>query len=159
MAKPFRPVLCSACFRSTLYLRLEKGHNPCRLRESSVAVCAYKRESPRSSRKGRKAAEIKLLLPFARGRGVPLAAKGGGNSFSYSRICRVPPGRKSIVCSRTQRPERATKGRRGAERGAGVDKLKWSGASALAINKAACREDRAYTCFPRIRSPLIFIEN
>lgn len=41
----------------------------------------------------------------------------------------------------------------------GVDKLKWSGASALAINKATCRQDRAYTCFRRIRSGVIFIEN
>lgn len=41
-----------------------------------------------------------------------------------------------------------------------MDKLKWSGASSLAINKAACRVDRVYACFNWIRrSGVIFIEN
>lgn len=91
------------------------------------------------------------MLPLGEGSTV---RAGGGNSFSYSRMCRVPPGRKSIVCSRTLRPERS-----GGWDNEGVDKLKWSGASALAINKATCRQDRAYTCFRRIRSAVIFIEN
>lgn len=43
-----------------------------------------------------------------------------------------------------------------------MDKLKWSGTSSLAINKAGCRVDRVYACFnwdKEERFTHIFIEN
>ena len=66
------------------------------------------------------------MLPVARG------GRGLAILFHTRESARVPPGRKSIVCSLRPEPGAGTTeggGGGGGERG--LDKLKWSGASAL----------------------------
>ena len=78
--------------------------------------------------------------------------------FHTRESARVPPGRKSIVCSLRLVPGgvETTEGRKGGWR---VDKLKWSGASALGDKQSGLSPlDRPYNSFQlRIRSRVIFI--